>query len=92
MLFLSKPSFTRCYITCMIVLLNLEVTKKVNDNCYIGLMHLLKTLVSRLAKYFHLNLGRLHYEKKLEVRAKVKYLSKHEPKATKMHAAKKNRK
>ena len=64
----------------MIVLLNLEVIK------------VLKTLVSRLAKYFHLNLGKLPYEKKLVIRGKVKHLLKHEPKATEIHAAKKNRK
>ena len=39
--------------------------KKVNGNCYIELIHLLKILVSWLAKFCHLNLGELVLEKKI---------------------------
>ena len=43
--------------------------KKVNDICYLELMQLLKILVSCVAKYCHLNLGKLVFEKRLIIRA-----------------------
>ena len=39
-------------------------------------MHLLKILASWTAKYCHLNLGKLVFQKKLMVRAEVRYPSK----------------
>ena len=41
------------------------MTKKLNENFYIKLMHLLKILAFLLFKYYHLNLGNLVVEKKL---------------------------
>ena len=45
-----------------------NIQKKVNDNCYVKVMHLLKILVSRIAKYCHLNLGKSIFEKNVVTR------------------------
>ena len=88
-------------VICMNVLLNLEATTslplnknngRINDNCSIEVILLLKILVSWSVKCCLLNLGKLVFQNNLRTRPLEKYLSKQEHNPREMYVAKKKRK